>query len=137
MILTNYKTIVKFLKIVKFGLKVQFNMEINLNGLDRRFELWNWRYRREVKYFLYFEKYRSPTIIITITITIIIIIIREGFQLHPMLTKFKQSIQTVQLDGYVKIYLQIKFYIFLNFFYYLLRWIQKFNSLNIEILLNT
>jgi hypothetical protein len=36
--------------------------------------------------------------------------------LHPIFLKFKQLIQTVQHDGYIKMYLQIKFYIFLNFF---------------------
>ena len=34
-----------------------------------------------------------------------------------MFTKSKQLIQTVQLVGYVKMCLQIKFYIFLNFFW--------------------
>ena len=49
-------------------------------------------------------------------------------------SKFKKSIQTVQHDGYIKMCLQIKFYMFLNFFYYILRWIQKFNALKIMIL---
>ena len=33
-----------------------------------------------------------------------------------MFSKSKQSIQTVQHDGYVKMYLQMKFYIFFEFF---------------------
>ena len=42
-------------------------------------------------------------------------------ELHSIFSKSKQSIQTVQHDGYVKMCLQIKFYIFFEFFYYLLR----------------
>ena len=39
-IFKNSKKIVKnFQKNIKFGLQAQFNMDINLNGLDRRFEL--------------------------------------------------------------------------------------------------
>ena len=36
--------------------------------------------------------------------------------LYSTFLKFKQSIQTVQHDRYIKICLLIKFYIFLNFF---------------------
>ena len=38
-----------------------------------------------------------------------------GTGLHSIFSKFKQSIQTIQHDGYVKMCLQIKFYIFLIF----------------------
>ena len=51
----------KISKNVKFGLQVHFNMKNMLKGSDRLFELWKWRYEREVKHLLYFPKHRSLT----------------------------------------------------------------------------
>jgi ppGpp synthetase/RelA/SpoT-type nucleotidyltranferase len=62
---------------------------------------------------------------------------REGIKLHQFLVapklqqiflkimKSKQLIHIIKHNGYIKMHIQIKLDIFLNFFYYLLRWVQN------------
>ena len=114
----SFKNNKKIPKNVKFGLQAHFNMENMFSTWNRQFEFWKRKFEREVK-----TCFTSQLTIVTLYIYI-----GGGIHLQQKnlthfchflilwFSKSKQSIQTVQHDLYIKMCLQIKFYIFLNLF---------------------
>jgi hypothetical protein len=87
-------------------------MKMMFNGLDWSFKLLNSRYEREAREVLFFAKHHNITLYIAQN--------TSYFTLISHVLNFKWTIQTVKNGFHIKISLVIKFYIFLNFFYYVL-----------------
>ena len=70
-ILKNYKiNSNKFSKNVKFGLQVYFNIDITMNGSDRLFEFWNFKFGPYVFRPICFQKYISHSLSLSLYIYI-------------------------------------------------------------------
>ena len=114
----------KIPKNVKFGLQAHINMENKMNDLDRSFGLWMGDLWSNAQRCLCIAMHHSPSLSLSLSIYIYrvrLICCRQHFCPRCCRPFFyfvmsKQQIQTVRCLIYIIIYLETKFYIFLNFF---------------------
>ena len=116
----------KIQKNVKFGLQAHINMENKMNGSDRLFEFWNFKFGPCVFRLICFQKHISH---LSFSLSLYIYIYELWcivmYSLFCTLdykspdSKSKWPIQMVNLVLHIYMYLETKFYIFWNFFFYI------------------
>ena len=119
----------KIPKNVKFGLQADINMENKMNGSDRLFGFWkieNGLVALRPK--CLWKHISQPLYIYIFRVRLICCwqhFCRRCCRPFFCFVMSKQQIQTVRCLIYIIIYLETKFYIFWNFFYYLLSWFEN------------